>query len=543
MISAPKLVRLACERHQRDREHGAERGLLWDEAAAVQAVAFFGMLRHWKGEWAGQPVSLEPWQQFIVASLMGWKLAADGTRRFRSAYLELPRKNGKTTMAAGLGLYMAFVDGEPGAEVYTAATKKDQARIAHKDAVKMVEASAWLKKEVKVFRDNLNSTSSNSKFEPLGSDSSTLDGLNVHMALADEVHAWPNRDLWDVLETGTGSRRQALMMAITTAGFDVQSLCWSHHDYTEKVLNGVIEDDSWFGMIFAIDEGDDWEDEAVWWKVNPNLGVSKKIDDMRRLANRAKEVPTALNSFLRLHLDMWTQAETLWINWNKWLACGELVVNEDELAGRKCYAGLDLSSTLDVTALVLVFPPRPEVEEPYQVVCRFWIPRENIAERAKRDRVPYDVWVREGLMTATAGDVVDYDFILAEVESLMETFEIKEIAFDRWGATDVAQKLQELGGDDWLVQFGQGYASMSPPMKDLEKKVMGLELAHGNNSVLNWMAANVVAREDPAGNVKPDKSKSREKIDGMVALIMALDRALRHEDKTSRYETYGIRTV
>ena len=540
-LEAPRNVVLACKRHLEDLKNGRERGIWFDERAASVAVAFFGLLQHYKGEWAGQPVALEPWQQFIVWALFGWKLE-NGLRRFRTAYIETPRKNGKTLLAAGLGLYLAFVDGEPAAEVYSAATKRDQARISHNDATMMVRNSPQIKRLVKSVKDNLSDRKTASKFEPLGRDADSLDGLNVHGVIADEVHAWKGRDMWDILETATGSRRQSLMVAITTAGFDRRSLCWQLHDYAEKVNSGLVEDDSFFGIIYGLDEGDDWEDERVWFKANPNLGVSKKLEDMRQNAARAKEMPAALNSFLRLHLNVWTQAATRWISPEAWGKCGSWPVVERELEGRRCYAGLDLSSVYDVSALALVFPPVKD--EPYQVVMRFWIPEDNMRERVKRDRVPYEAWARAGLLTATPGNVIDYDYILAEVGALRKRYEIAELAFDRWGATLIAQQLQAMGGNDWLVEFGQGFASMSPPTKELGKMIAGGQIAHGNHAVLNWMADNVVVREDPAGNLKPDKEKSTEKIDGVVALIMALDRATRGKGPvTSVYMSRGLRTL
>jgi len=535
---ACKWVRLACQRHTRDLETGDERGLHFDESAAMVAIAFFRLLKHSKGEWAGKTMHLEPWQQFIVASLFGWK-REDGTRRFRTSYAEIARKNGKSTLAAGIGLFLLLADNEAGAEVYSAATKREQARISHGEATRMAKTSPQIRRMVRVFKDNIHIVDTASKFEPLGADSNTMDGLNVHGAIIDEVHAHKTRETWDVLETATGSRRQPLMFAITTSGFDRHTLCWTQHEYTEKILSAVIEDDSWFGIIFTLDEGDVWEDEVNWIKSNPNLGVCKKLDDMRRKAGRAKEMPAALNAFLRLELDIWTQAETKWVNIDHWTQCGAMV-DAEGLRGRTCYAGLDLSSNTDVSALDLVFPPQAEGDD-YQVLCRFWIPEESMQERVHNDRVPYDAWVRQGYVTATPGNVIDYGYILAQIDEDMQAYDVQELAFDRWGATKIQTDLMELGGEEFLVQFGQGFASMSAPMKELEKLILGHKLAHGNNPVLTWMADNLVARQDPAGNIKPDKDKSREKIDGVVALIMALDRALRHEPKRrSVYEDRGL---
>ena len=535
---ACRWVRLACERHMRDLENAEDRGLWFDEEKARQAIAFFRLLKHSKGEWAGRPLELEPAQQFVVASLIGWR-REDGTRRFRTSYLEEARKNGKTTLAAGLGLYLMLADDEPGAEVYSVATKRDQARLSHGEATRMAKSSPAIRRMVNVYRDNIHIVDTASKFEPLGADADTMDGLNVHAALIDEVHAHKTRTVWDVIETATGARRQPLMFAITTSGYDRQSLCWQLHEYTQQVLDGVIEDDSWFGVIYTLDDGDEWDDESVWIKANPNLGVSKKWDDMRRKAARAKEMPAALNAFQRLELDIWTQAETKWIPIEHWQACGGAVDGEG-LRGRICYGGLDLSTNTDLSAFVLVFPPQHDGDE-YQVIPRFWVPEEAMIERSRRDRVPYDVWVRQGLITATPGNVIDYAWILHQIDLDAQAYDIREVAFDRWGATKIATELMERGGDDWLVQFGQGYVSMSPAMREMERLILEHKLAHGNNAVLTWMANNLVVRVDPAGNIKPDKEKSIERIDGMVALVMALDRALRHEPpKRSVYESRGL---
>lgn len=540
-IPACRWVRLACQRHLDDLEHGHERGLYFDRDDAQIAIDFFSLLKHSKGEWAGQVVRLEPWQQFIVWSLFGWK-REDGTRRFRTSYLEVARKNGKSTLAAGIGLYLLVADNEPGAEIYSAATKKDQAVITHGEATRMVKSSRALRKRVTVFRNNLHIQNTASKFEPLSSDVDSLDGLNIHGALVDEVHAHKTRELWDLIETATGARRQPLMFSITTAGFNRQTICFTLHEYTQKVVEGVIEDDTFFGLIYTLDDADrdrpadEWEDEGVWLKANPNLGVCKKWDDMRRKAARAKVMPSALNAFLRLELDVWTQSETKWVNIDYWQKCGK-AVDPAGLRGRTCYGGLDLSSTIDISAFLMVFPPAIEVDD-YQVLCRFWVPEDSVYERVHTDRVPYDVWIRQGYITATPGNVIDYAWIFDQIDEDAQTYDLQEIAFDRWGATKIVQAIEELGMT--CVQFGQGFASMNAPMKELEKLILSEKLAHGGNPVLTWMANNLVARLDPAGNIKPDKEKSIEKIDGTVALIMALDRALRHQKSGSVYEERGL---
>jgi len=541
---ACRWVRLACERHRRDSEHGADRGLWFDEATAKRAVAFFpAILRHSKGRWARQPVHLEPWQQFLLWQMFGWK-RENGKRRFRTVYVEVARKNGKSTMAAGIGLYLVQADGEPGAEVYTAATKIEQARIIHLESIRMVGQSPLLKKELRVLKNNINNPLTFSKYEPLGANSETLDGLNVHAALVDELHAHPNRELWDVLETATGSREQPVMFAITTAGFNQQSFCFRTHDYAEKVLDGTFEDDAFLGVIYSLDrdpitqEMDDWEDEAGWVKANPNLGVSKFLDVMQDKARTAKREPEALNSFLTKELNVWTTASARAISPERWKLCNWGEVELETLRGRPCWGGVDLSSTLDVTAEVLVFDA-DGLDGVRPVLCRFWVPEDNIYERVKRDRVPYDVWAKAGHISLTPGNVIDDAYILAQIRKDLNDFDVRELAYDPWNATWLANQLQADGYES-LVAFRQGVISMNPAISQLEKAIARRAINHQGNPVLAWMASNLVVTQDPAGNKKPDKAKSTERIDGMVALVMALYRAILDVDPDSVYESRGV---
>lgn len=555
----------ACRRHLDDLKHAKERGLYFDEPAALRALRLIGTLQHSKGEWANQPLVLEPWEQFITWCIFGWKRGKHprwviekngqredtaGTRRFRTAYIEVARKNGKSTWAAGVMLVLAFADelpsGEPGAESYTCATKRDQARIVHGEAVRMVRKSQTWRRNIKVYKDNLNRIDMAQKFEPLGMDADTADGLNIHAALLDELHAHKSRDMYDVIETATGARRQPVIISITTAGTSRQGVCYEKHEYTCRVLDGVVEDDSWFGIIYTLDEKDDWRDESVWIKSNPNLGVSKKWSDMRIKAERARTMTSALNAFLQKELNVWVQGETKWMNMEAWRACGgplPALQLPEFLTGRPCYSGLDLSSTSDITAAVHVFPPLTD-DEPVYVVCRFYVPEDNLIERVKNDGVPYDVWAREGYIVATPGNIIDYDFVLESFERDAEQFQIMEIPYDRWNAEYLRQMLEKRGLNISIFPFGQGFVSMSPPMKELERLVASRRLAHGNNPALTWMADNLIARSDPAGNIKPDKEKSREKIDGIVALLMGLDRCLKNQGESeSVYSTQGIRSI
>jgi phage terminase large subunit-like protein len=389
-VPANRTVRLACERHLDDLASGAGRGLRFDPAAARHAIEFFGFLRHSKGEWAGQTFELAPWQAFIVGALFGWK-RDDGLRRFRTGYCAVPRKNGKSSIAAGIGLYLLVADGEQGAEIYSAATTRDQARIVFDEAKRMVVASPALRRRVEPLINNLHVGASASRFMPLSSDSSTMDGLNVHGAIIDELHAHKTRGVVDVLDTATGARRQALLFEITTAGYDRHSICFEHHDYSTKVLDGVLQDDSWFAYIAAADEGDDWTDPQVWRKANPNFGISVKEDDLARKAEKAIALPGAQNAFRRLHLNEWTEQAERWIDMAAWDACAA-PVDLEQLRRRPCFGGLDLSTTTDITALAWVFPP--ESHSLWRVVSRYFVPEDNLRKRAARDRVPYDLWTR-----------------------------------------------------------------------------------------------------------------------------------------------------
>ncbi len=538
-IPAGQLIRLAVGRHVHDLDEGPRRGLRFDRAAAQHAIDFFGFLKHSKGEWAGQPFVLEPWQQFILWVLFGWK-RADGLRRFRVAYVEVPRKNGKTTLMAGVGLYLMVADGEPGAEIYSAATKRDQAKLSWGEAVKMVKASPALTKMVKHWKasDNLNVEATASKFQPLGADADTMDGLNVHGALIDELHAHKTRDVVDVLETATGARRQPLQVEITTAGSDQTSVCYEHHEYSEKVLKGTIADDTWFAFVATLDEGDAWDDPAVWAKANPNYGVSVKPDDLARKAEKAKQMPAAQNSFKRLHLDVWTQQVTRWISLDLWDKNAG-VVDSDSLVGRACCGGLDLSSVSDLTAWLALFP-RDEDPEEVDILCRFWCPEARLDDKQNKYRDQYRVWAEQEYLVATPGDAVDYGFIKRQILEDAAVYRLVDLNVDR--LFQGYQLSQELA-DEGLTVFGmgQGFVSMAAPMREFERRLLAKKLHHGGHPVLRWMADNVAVKVDAADNKKIDKAASQGKVDGIVALVMALDRCMRQEaPKKSVYEDRGL---
>lgn len=494
----------------------APAGYWYDESAAERAVGFFrDCLTHTKGEWAGQPLVLSDWQaDRIIRPLFGWK-RADGTRRYRTAFIMIPRKAGKSTLAAGIGLYLLFADGEPGAEIYSAAADREQAGIVFEMARGMVSASPMLEKRAESFKRSIVVPGTASSYKVLSSDAYTKHGLSAHGIIFDEVHAQPDRELWDVLTTSVGARRQPLTVAITTAGYDRHSLCFELYDYAVKVRDGVIDDPGFLPVIYEAEADDDWKSPSTWRKAHPGIGVSVKEEFFAEECQKAQHLPAYENTFRRLYLNQWTEQDARWISLDTWDACGEAL---PDLEGRECFAGLDLASTTDIAALLLVFP----VDDKLCVLPFFWMPEQGIRRRGDRDRVPYDLWVKEGLIEATEGDVIDYDVIRKRINELAERYRIREIAVDRWNATQISTQLTGDGFE--MVGFGQGMASMSGPMKELERRLLARELVHGGNKVLRWMASNVAAKQDEAGNMKPDKSKSTGRIDGIVAAVMAIGR-------------------
>jgi len=511
----------------------------FDREAANHACEFFERyLKHSQGRWAGCRFELLPWQMKIIRRIFGWK-RRDGTRRYRRVYIEIPKKNGKSTLAAGIALYLLVADHEPGAMVYSAAGDIEQAALVFETAKTMVEMSPELRKFIKPFRRSLVVPRTRSTYRVISAEARTKHGPNISGIVFDELHVQPNRELWDALTAGVAARKQPLIVAITTAGYDRNSICWEQHEYAQRVIRNPKMDPSFLGVIFAAGEKDDWTSPRTWVKANKSLGITITKEYLAGECARAKESPAYQNTFRRLHLNEWTSQESRWIPMDKWDKCGGSIAVEG-LAGKQCYGGLDLASSADTASLVLDFP---DTEGNHTFLLYCWTPAENIRERSLRDRVNYEVWARQGFITATAGNVIDYAFIRAKVEELANVFDIREIAFDRWGAVQITQELTEAGIT--VVPFGQGYASMSPPTKQLLTLLLGGKVRHGGNPVLTWMADNVMVKQDPAGNLKPDKARSREKIDGIVAMIMALDRATRHEDKDAEsvYEAHGVVTL
>lgn len=529
-IHAGELIRLACQRYFRDQKRIYE-GISLDRQAGERAIRFISSLKQTKGIYAGKPLSLQPWQQFLIFNIFAWK-RADGSRRFRKAYIEVARKNGKSTLAAGVGLCGLFVDKEPRAEIYSAATTKDQAKIVFEEAKEMVK-SCTLKNRIGVFRNSLSYDATGSYFKPLSADYDTLDGLNPHISIIDEYHAHPTSGVLDVLDSAAGSRRNPLMFIITTAGFYRNYPCYAYRRNAINVLRGIAEDDSLFTLIYTLDEGDDWAEAATWAKANPNLDVSVARDYIEQQVHDALNRPEAQVNVMTKNLNVWTDSAATWILDSKWM---ESIDRETQLDHCRCWGGLDLSNVSDITALVLAFAENGKT----QLLPFFWIPEETVQEKMRKENVDYQKWINEGFVRVTPGNVVDYAFIQKDIMNLGQKYDIQSIAYDRWNSSQTVIDLQNEGMV--MHPFGQGYASMSTPTKAFEAGVLSRQITHDGNPVLRWMLSNVAIARDPSGNIKPDKSKSSQKIDGISAAIMALGEKM-SEFKEDVYAHRGIRTL
>lgn len=538
-----KLVKLACERHLSDLESGKERGLKWDGAPADRIIRFFPtVLRLAEGTHAGAPFELDPSQKFIVGSLFGWK-NDDGTRRFRNAYVEQGKGNGKSPLAAGIGLYMTSADQEQGAQCFAAAVTRDQANILFQDAVKMVDASPELSKRFQksgnrnVF--NLAHLASGSFFRPVSSEGRGLDGKRVHFAAIDEIHEHPTPIVVHKMRAGTKGRRQALIFEITNSGFDRESICWHHHEYSRKIVQGWkkespgLTNDSWFAYICGLDEGDDWKDEAVWPKPNPLLDVSVTRKYIREQVQEALGMPIQQSIVQRLNFCIWTAGSARWVDPELWASCAA-VYGENDLLGKTCYGGLDLAKEYDFSAFVLVFPGKPIRFLPYM-----WLPEENLQKRAEQSGVQLDAWVKAGFLHTTPGNRIDFDFIRKQIRELGEKFRIMDIAYDPFGGTQISTELQDKDGFT-VEKMRQGFLSLSEPTAMLMRLLKGHEIEHNNNPLFNWMIGNVVVVMDAAGNIKIEKAKSGAHVDGPAALVNALARVIQNPEPESYYETHGL---
>lgn len=507
-----------------------------EKAAADRAVAFFTQyLRHTKGKWAGVPFSLLPWQEHEVIRPIFGTLRPDGARQIKMAWVEVAKKSGKSEIGAGIALQGLFADDEPMAEVYSVARDRDQASIVFNVAARMVEKSPALNKRARVIRSTkriivTKGVCEGSFYQALAADSDSADGVNPSRIIYDEVHRARNRELWDVLNDSMVARAQGLLFAITTAGYDRESLAWQEHEYARKVLEGIIEDPSFLAVIYAADAEDDFRDPAAWKKASPSLGITVPIEYYAEKAKRAVEEPAYENTFRRFFLNQWVAQESRWmpmVAWDKSAGPVDARALEAQLQNGGCFAALDLSQTRDLTALHLIFPPYDDpMSGPFRSLSWFWMPEENIAARVRSDQAPYDVWAREGWIRATPGNTVDYETVERDIRKIGMQFAVREIAFDPAYAHMLSQRLA--GAGYVMIPIRQAFETMSSPTADLLQLVKDGRFRHGGNPVLRWMADNVVVEQDASGRWRPSKRKSTKRIDGIVAGIMALDRAERH---------------
>jgi len=512
----------------------------YDKEKADRAVKFIENLCHTKGKWAGKRFWLLPWQEQLIRDIFGI-VKADGYRQFRTAFVEICKKVGKSELAAAIALYLLYADNEPSAEVYGAAADRQQASIVFDVARQMVEMSPALLKRSKIMgaTKRIVNYGNAGYYQVLSAEVGGKHGFSVSGLVFDEIHTQPNRQLYDVLTKGSSDARQnPLHFIITTAGTDRHSIAYELHTKAIDILEGRRVDPTFYPVVYGLKDDEDWEDEANWYKVNPSLGYTVDIERLRDAYREAKQNPADEITFRWLRMNQWVSSTTAWIP-DQIYQRGNEEIDLKSLEGRECYGGLDLSSTGDITAFVLMFPPRDE-EEKYILLPFFWVPEETIPQRVKANSVPYDVWERQGYLMSTEGNVIHYDFIEKFIEEIGEKYHILEIAFDRWGATQMVQDLEGMGFT--VVPFGQGYSSMSAPTKEFYKILMEGNMVHGGHPVLRWMAGNVAIDTDPAGNIKVTKARSKEKIDGIVAAIMALDRCIRNQvqKQGSVYDERGI---
>lgn len=518
-------------------EAAVEEGCYYDPEAAAYVQEFFeSFLRHTKGQWSGKPFELLDWEKEINDALFGWK-REDGTRRYRQAYVEVPKKNGKSSYAAGLAAYMLHADGEPGAEVYSAAYDRSQASIVYREASQMIRASSGLEKRTKLLdaRKRMVVPATNSFYQALSRDAHAAEGINVHCLIFDELHVQKTPDLWDALRYGGAARSQPLLMMITTAGVRQESIGYEQHKYAQQIIDGTIIDTSFFAKIYAADKDDDWTDPEVWKKANPSFGITINEEDFAHECQEAQASPRKENNFRRYRLNQWTEQAERWLSLDKWDACDDEPI---DFKGYDVYGGLDLASTTDVASLALGVEHGGE----WSVRNWYWIPEDNAAEREHRDGVPYLQWAREGYIELTPGNSIDYGAIQRKILELDSMYGIRELGFDPWNSTQFCQELAEQHGMS-MVQVRQGYVSLNEPTKKLEGLVVSGRLRHGGNPVTRWMAGNVTVKEDPAGNLKPDKGKSTEKIDGIAAIVTMLNRGMFNEGGSVYTSERGILTI
>lgn len=538
-----KWVHLAARRHLRDLRQPRRWGYYFDPWHANDICDFAEKFPHVEGSWDTETIHLEPAQIFILCCVFGWRRVSDGGRRFSKVYIEMARKGAKSTMSAIVALYCLTCDGEVGPQVIVAATTGEQAQKVFLPAFRMVGKQREFREAFGAERwgseqwpRSITAENSGGFIQPINAKSSTQDGWNPHCGILDELHAHKTRGLYDVIASAFGARQNPLMWIITTAGYNVEGVCYEQHKQVKKVLQQVVELDHYFGIIFTLDDEDDEFDETKWIKANPLLGITPTWSSMRSYASEAKSSPDTRGEFLTKRLNRWTSAKNSFLNIEHWKRC-DGPVDLETLTEVPCFGGLDLASTTDIAAFVLTWM----VEERLKVWARFWLPENTVWPRTERGNVPYQRWVEEGHLKTTPGSVIDYDYIQRDIEAALDEFDIRSIGFDPWNATQIVNNLLEQGAP--MVQVRQGGQSLNPPMRELERLNTARMIDHGGNPVLTWMASNLVARRDVNNNLAPDKKHSEEKIDGVVALLNAMAEMLAHKDTTSVYESRGIRVL
>lgn len=521
---ACKWVRLACDRQRNDLEKWKDEGpFVWDREAACRVCRFIELLTHTKGELAGQRINLEPWQVFILTTAFGWRRRSDGGRRFRRVYIEVSRGNGKSCLSSGVALYCLVADNEPGAEVYSFATTRDQAKIVFGGAKRMAEMNLPLRKRfgLEVLANALYVPGTWSTFQAKSAEGSTLDGLNTHLAVVDELHAHKTRAVYDVVETSLGKRRSSLLWCITTAGFDTSGICYEVRTMSTRVLERQAIDETQFAVIYTADEDDDWTSPEALEKANPNWGVSVRPEMILSLLAKAKALPSAINNFKTKHLDIWCSASNAWMDMGAWGQCEDNTLRLEDFEGERCIIGLDLGSKNDMTAKVRVFPLESDGPTRYAVFCDFYLP-----ERAVENAVnaQYSGWAEEGLLHVTPGAMTDLNVVEEDLREDLSRFNVEAVIYDPWQATQMATTLSE--DDAPMVECRMTVQNMSDPMKSVEALVLDRRLLHDGNPILTWMMGNVVAKLDAKDNIFPRKERYEQKIDGVIALIMAMGNAL-----------------
>lgn len=536
-IPACEWVRKAVKRQIEDQKRfsGKSSRFYFDPDEAAKVCKFIELLPHTKGQLAGQKIRLEPWQIWILTTVFGWRRTADGGRRFRRVYIEVPRGNAKSSLSSGVALYCLLADKEPGAEVYSFATTRDQAGIVFNDAKRMVQQTASLRSHfgVEVLSHALYVPKTNSTFQAKSADGSTLDGLNTHLAVVDELHAHRTRAVYDVVETSLGKRVNSLMWVITTAGFDTSGICYEVRTMVRNVLNRSVVDESQFGIIYGLDEGDDWKSLAALEKANPNWGVSVMPEVVTSLQKKAIAIPSAAGNFMTKHLDVWCSAASGWMNMPAWNKCAREELRREDFEGEPCYIGLDLGSKSDMTAKVLMFPREDRDGRTYFVTfADFYLPSRAIETSPNSQ---YRGWVEQGLIRVTEGAMTDFRVVEEDIREDLSRYSVQSIAYDPWQATQLISSLEDSGAP--LVECRMTVQQISEPMKTLEALVLDGRIQHDGNPCLTWMMGNVVAKVDAKDNIFPRKERYEQKIDGPVAMIIALSAAGAEQDDFSDFDS------